>query len=142
MSVISTIPNQNKVFSRFIPFTYTVRVAFITGSSVSNANIIIDSDSTFELHQWLAISTAAVTTLGYQNGFSIMVTDATLNRQMSDARIPQALFAGSTYTNGASTEKMHVRFTPNTVLLLDLLDLTNSRDNVAYIGMKGYKLYL
>lgn len=130
---------QNYPSNLIFPFTYIVDSGSISGNAQAQVTLQMASDCTFELLGFLASATSDAETETIPNGFSVTIQDQSTGRLMSNANVPQRMFASSTY-NPMTYEKYPIRFPANCALLFTILDLTGSTNRVI-IGLKGYKLY-
>ncbi len=130
----SSFPNN-----LIIPFTYLVSSGALAGNAAGQVPLTMAADCAFELLGFVASCTADADADVIPNNFSVQMIDQSTGRLMSNFRIPQRMFASSTY-NSMCYEKYPIRFPANCTLLFDFLDLSGGT-NTINIGLKGYKLY-
>ncbi len=121
-----------------LPFTYLVSSGAVAANGNAQVTLTMSSDAAFELLGFVASATSDAVANVIPNGFSLLITDQSTGRQLSNTRIPQRMFGSSTY-NQMCQEKYPIRFPANCTLLFDFLDLSG-QTNTINIGLKGYKL--
>lgn len=121
-----------------LPFTYLVSSGALAGNGSSQVTLTLAADSSFELLGFVASATSDAVGNVIPNGFSLQISDQSTGRFLSNVRVPQRMFASSTY-NQMCQEKYPIRFPANCTLLFDFLDLSAGA-NTILIGLKGYKL--
>jgi len=131
------IPNYPN--NLIIPFTYLVNSGAIVGNGSAQVTLTMSADCSFELLGFLSSCTSDAVANVIPNGYSVLITDQSTGRQLASTRVPQRMFASSTY-NPMTYEKYPIRFPASCVLLFDFLDLSGNT-NTIIIGLKGYKLY-
>ncbi len=122
-----------------IPFTYLVSSGALAANAAGQVPLVLAADCAFELQGYVASCTEDADTDIIPNNFSVQIIDQSTGRLMSNIRVPQRMFASSTY-NGMTCEKYPIRFPANCTLLFDFLNLTTNA-NTILVGLKGYKLY-
>lgn len=126
-----------------LPFHYLVTVTLTSGSSQA-VNLTTQTDSWFQLTTLLGSTTvdctrsdgAAVTNPFSPNNFSVLITDQSTGRNLSNVRIPQRII--SPFQGYRLPEA--IMFPPNTTLLFDFLDLS-AGNNVVSLVLAGYKVF-
>lgn len=131
---------MNQVYSTavIIPFTYLVQIA-LTANQAGQQQLTMAADSVFELLRILAVTDADDDAFP-PNNFAIQITDSTTSHQMSNARVPQAIYTAYTYQGPGNDEKYPIRFPAQAQVLFDFLNLTSGTINVS-VALKGYKIY-
>lgn len=120
-----------------IPFDYVISLALSSGGSLV-ASLTFAQDSQFELHQWAASSTKNGDTDVMPNDFSVLVTDLSTGRSLSNLRVPQRCFAAP--ANPFYRLIRPVIFPPGANLQFDALDLAADTNTVTIV-LRGLKIF-
>lgn len=126
-----------------LPFSYLVSVA-LTANGSSQTSLTLQTDSFFELVTIKGSTTldstrsdgAALSNPFIPNNFSVQITDQSTGRQLSNARVPQRIYAPL----HGSRLLQPILLPPNTTLLFDFLDLSGSTPTVSLV-LEGYKVF-
>lgn len=125
--------------TQIIPFTYVISSGAMAGNASAQVSLTMQADSSFELLRILGTSSLDTDAETIPNNFSLLITDQSTGRMLSNIRVPQRLVTMQSM-QGMMDEKYPIRFPASCVLLFDFLDLSGNTNTVT-IALKGYKLF-
>jgi hypothetical protein len=132
--------NQNTQFAIKFPFIYQVQITLAANGN-GQESLTLGNDSYFSLCGFGAFSNpTGVTpqTLTNQNSFSVAITDNSTGRQLSNARIPQAIITNVNYSQYLNFTGC-VIYPPLNVFFCDFQNLVGDV-NIIQLCFVGYKL--
>lgn len=119
-----------------IPFNYDVQITLLASAS-GTVNLTLASDSVFELHRILASTSLDLNTDVNSNRFTVLISDQSTGRQLSNARIPQRILCPATYP---ILQPRPVQFPPNAIMQFDFTNLIASTIVIDLV-FNGYKIF-
>lgn len=120
-----------------IPFDYLVQLTLSANQRLST-NLVMMSDSQFELHRIAGSCTADADTDFMPNGFELQINDLSTGRQFSNDLIPQRVICAP--ANGSYRLMRPVQFPPNANLQFDFRDVSGA-GNTVKIVLQGFKIF-
>ena|SRR5580765_4378366 len=121
--------------NNILPFTYVFPTFTLAASGATQQTLQMEQSAQFELHEIFGSSTRDAATDFMPNNFSVLFTDQSTHKQMSNLRVPQRLLCAP--SNRGYRQVRPVIFAPGTNILADVLDLS-AQTNVVQITWSGY----
>lgn len=121
--------------NNILPFTYVFPTFTLTANQSVVQTLQMEQSAQFELHEIFGTCTADADTDFMPNNFSVLFTDQSTHKQMSNLRVPQRNLCGP--ANGGYREVRPVIFAPGANIQADVLDLSGG-GNVVTITWRGY----
>jgi hypothetical protein len=121
--------------NNIIPFVYVFPPIILSSGGSAQQTLQMEQSSQFELHEIGGSCTADADTDFMPNNFSVLFTDQSTHKQMSNLRVPQRVLCAP--SNGGYLQRRPVVFAAGANILADVLDLSSSSNTVT-ITWTGY----
>ncbi len=122
-----------------IPFTYSVNVLALAAASQTNVTLTLATDSYFELHYFVATTSADAPTDFSPNFFTVSI-QINSGRFLMNNPVPQRIIAAP--ANLVQPEHRNIRFNPGDQLNFLFLNLVPDDTLDIFFGMKGYYIFV
>ena len=121
--------------NNILPFTYVFPTFTLGANGSTQQTLQMEQSAQFELHEIFGSSDEDGDTDVMPNNFSVLFTDQSTHKQMSNLRVPQRLLCAP--ANLGYRQIRPVIFSPGTNILADVLDLSGQA-SVVQISWSGY----
>ena len=121
--------------NNILPFVYVFPTFTLTANQSTQQTLQMEQSAQFELHEIFGSSDEDTDTDVMPNNFSVLFTDQSTHKQMSNLRVPQRLLCAP--SNRGYRQIRPVIFAPGAVILADVLDLSG-QNSVVQISWSGY----
>lgn len=117
--------------NNILPFSYVFPTFTLGSGQSAQQTLQMEQSSQFELHVICGTSSADTDTDFEPNNFSVLFTDQSTHKQMSNLRVPQRLLCGP--LNSGYRMVRPIIFAPGTNILADVLDLSSGSTTVQIV---------
>ena len=121
--------------NNIIPFDYVFPVVTLLANGSSQQTLQTEQSSQFELHEIFGTSSYDAVTDYSPNNFSVLFTDQSTHKQMSNLRVPQRLLCAP--SNRGYRQIRPILFSPGAIISADVLELSG-HDSTVTIVWSGY----
>ena len=121
--------------NNILPFIYVFPTFTLAANGAQQQTLQMEQSSQFELHEIFGSSDEDTDTDYCPNNFSVLFTDQSTHKQLSNLRVPQRLIAAP--SNRGYRQIRPIIFSPGASILADVLDLSGQA-SVVQISWSGY----